>query len=671
MIQEKISIIGAGSWGTTVANHIARNRPDLRVDLWAYEKDVARSIKEQSVNRRYLPNVLLANNLHASTDLGRILKGTYAVILVPPSRVIADTARKVRRHLGHRTCPIAFMSKGFSRVEGRNMLISETLEQVFGEKQPVLAISGPSHAEEVARGEHTCLTIGGKDPEIMESFRDLLDGNNLSCRFSHDIRGVELGGTLKNPAAIAAGILSHLPDCGDNLSGALVSEAVMEMIRLGTSLGAREETILGISGLGDLVATALSDLSRNRRFGIDIAEKISGRGKPADSVSGKLVRRFRPEHYIEKLGNSLNYLAEGAYAIEPIIQIAEERKIDIPVYRALYEVLLNRKEVSLLIETIKQPESFEQKKRETGYMLREPSKDISRIAGTSFRKKIQEYARSVLHRRLSLAEEMKNYRDTHSDMDERETEAYRYEVENQKDRVLMKRIQKFSSSMVDRYSFLRGIGFFLIKRKTGLLMPWHKKRLIIEGPEKDRVSLRGGVRLYLVRHESPSDPVASLLALRRMGLPDARFPVEPLLPLSSLQVSSLRRAGGYVLDRKRLDDPIYRLSYEAYLSTLLEYGIDIVMGIDTGKDRQEDLSTLVHVLDHVYYRKGMDVLVVPQIVTRREQKSQKLLSKGTVLTWFPKIRLSEYIEKGGKIDSLSSMIEDIWSMDPSIHTDHP
>lgn len=665
MIQEKISIIGAGSWGTTVGNLIARNRPDLRVDLWAYEKDVARSIKEQSVNRRYLPNVLLANNLHASTDLGRILKGTTAVILVPPSRLIADMARKIRKHLGHRTCPIAFMSKGFCRVEGKNQLISETLEQVFGDEQAILAISGPSHAEEVSRGDHTCLTIAGRDQEIMEDFRELLEGNNLSCRFSQDIRGVELGGTLKNPAAIAAGILSYLPDCGDNIAGALISEAVREMIRLGNSLGAREETILNISGLGDLVTTALSDLSRNRRFGIDIAEKISGRGKSNDSVSGKIIRRIRPEHYIERLGNSLNYLAEGAYAIEPIIQISEERNIDIPVYRALYEVLLNRRDISLLIETIKNPESFEQKKRESGYILREPNAEISRMAGTSFRKKIQEYARSVLHRRITLTEEMKEYRDTHGDLSERETEAYHYEVKDQKDKILMKRIQQIGSSMVDRYSFFRGIGFNILKRKSGTLMPWNRKRLTIERAGKVKKNLKGGVRLYLVRHETPSDPIASLLALKRVGMKDARFPVEPLLSLSSMQTRFLRRSGGYLLDRKRLDDPIYRLSYEAYLSTLLEYGIDLIMGIDSGKDKMEDLSTLLHVLDYVYYRKGMDVLIIPQIITRRERDIKRLIPDGTVLTWFPVIRLSEYVREGGKIESLSSRVEDIWSMDPS------
>ena len=179
-----------------------------------------------------------------------------------------------------------------------------------------------------------------------------------SAEKQKNIVGVDVGGTLKNPAAIAAGMISVLPQCGDNLAGALISEALKEMIDLGKIFDLEADIIIDISGLGDLVATALSNHSRNRRFGRDIANQILKKGTNL-KISDKVLLKFKPEYVIERMSKNLHYLAEGAYAIEPLIELAEHHGVPIPVYKSLYEVLLNKKNPSLLIETIKNPLKFE------------------------------------------------------------------------------------------------------------------------------------------------------------------------------------------------------------------------------------------------------------------------------------------------------------------------
>jgi glycerol-3-phosphate dehydrogenase len=238
--------------------------------------------------------------------------------------------------------------------------MSEALARIFpSQKNLIAAIYGPSHAEEVSKNFHTCLNVASKFSGTRKVFVDLLTCDYLTCRETDDIIGVDLGTTLKNPAAIAAGILSVMPKCGDNIAGALISEALAEMLKLAKALKAKEETVMGIAGLGDLVATALSNHSRNRRFGRDIAKQILSSG-----ISFNILERFimiiKPEYGFEKMSESFNYLAEGVYVIEPILELAKKYKIQMPVYRSLYEILLNKKDPRLLIETVKNPEKFNQ-----------------------------------------------------------------------------------------------------------------------------------------------------------------------------------------------------------------------------------------------------------------------------------------------------------------------
>ena len=299
-----ITMVGAGSWGTAVAIVIAENRPDLTVKMWAYEKSTAQSINQQNINNDFLPGVKLPSNIIATTNLKEALVDTQGILIATPSKAIPDTMAKIGKVVKNEV-PLSYLTKGFCKIDGEVMTISQAIEHFAPEyRDKVVGIYGPSHAEEVVKRFHTTLNIAGKTAKHREFFCNLLNCDFLQCRETEDVLGLDLGGTLKNPAAIAAGIISVLPNCGDNLSGALITESLKEMIALGEAIGAKVETIVDISGTGDLVATALSSHSRNRRFGKEIARQILDTGSSL-SFYDRIYLIFRQEHVLEKMRRNI------------------------------------------------------------------------------------------------------------------------------------------------------------------------------------------------------------------------------------------------------------------------------------------------------------------------------------------------------------------------------
>ncbi len=403
-----IAVIGAGSWGTSIAKVMADNNPDSVVRMWAYEKTVVKSINDTRQNSEFLPGINLPENIRATGSLKEALADSRLVMLATPSKVIFDTAVKMRKLMSD-SAHVGFLTKGFVKIDDEIHTISDALAIALPRhRERIVAVSGPSHAEEVSLGYHTCLSVAGVSPESRLEFIQLLRCDYIDCRDVEDIRGVELGGTLKNPAAIAAGMLSVLPNCGDNLAGALMAEALKEMLRLAESFGAKPETIIDISGLGDLIATSLSEHSRNRRFGRDIARQIRKTGRSV-SFYDRILLRFRPDHVLEKMSRRLNYLAEGAYAIEPLIEYAAKRNIFIPVYRSLYEILLNNRDPRLLIETVKNPERFNEIFNTTKIHTTRRKKGMERAGGALFKKlilkKVLDRFNTVEELNASLVEE--------------------------------------------------------------------------------------------------------------------------------------------------------------------------------------------------------------------------------------------------------------------------
>jgi len=597
--KRSVAILGAGSWGTSVAKVIAENNAGINLVMWAYEKSVVKTINELHKNTLYLPDVDLPVNITATGNLKEAVSGSQIIILATPSKVAYETCLKIRKSIPE-GAHFGFLSKGFCRVDNRIYTLSEAIAHAIpGVKGRIAAIYGPSHAEEVCRGYHTCLMVAAESEVTRNAISEIITCGYVECRQTDDIRGVELGGTLKNPAAIAAGILSVLPKCGDNLAGALMAEALKEMLLMANALHARNETVIDIAGLGDLIATSLSDHSRNRKFGKDIARQILRTGSSV-SMYDRIVMRFRPEFVLEKMSKRLNYLAEGAYAIEPLIELARDRGITIPVYQSLYEILLNNKEPRLLIETVKNPERFEEIYSETKIHVTRKKRGMERARGTFFSsitaKAVEEKIISDESLKQELIRWARELRASSPGGNVPEGLAGEY---TEKELSLLRGLETgdfgrnisalsslYVKSVTDRFSFPVSRFYFGVLRLRNY-MGNALKREYGKGIFRSNISISGDIAairkairtsnvVYLPVARDEYDFLFVSLALRRMRLLAPRFMVNADIARGWFRRMMLRLAGGFIVNMRKLDDPLYREVVKSFISMMIQYGVPVM-----------------------------------------------------------------------------------------------
>jgi glycerol-3-phosphate dehydrogenase (NAD(P)+) len=310
----KIIVFGAGAWGTALAVNAAARHD---VTLWARNAGLARAMQEQRENRRYLPSVMLPGNLVIRSDALEAAaplaaSGDLAIIATPMAG-LRQMLRQLRDHRG----PVAWVCKGFEAPADTpdGLLGHEVRAQVApGLKAGVL--SGPSFAEEVARGKPTALVAASDRADVRDALVAAFHGANLRVYANDDLPGVEVGGAVKNVLAIATGLCDGL-NLGLNARAALITRGLAEMTRLGVALGARPETFMGLSGLGDLVLTATGDLSRNRNIGLLLAQGKS----------------------LQQAVESLGHVAEGVYCARAVVRRAASLRVDMPIAAAVVELL--------------------------------------------------------------------------------------------------------------------------------------------------------------------------------------------------------------------------------------------------------------------------------------------------------------------------------------------
>jgi glycerol-3-phosphate dehydrogenase (NAD(P)+) len=311
-----IAVVGAGAWGTALAAHLAR-RPDLAVTLRARDAAQARSIAATHVNEKYLPGIALPASLAVTADLAAVASAELLIVATPIAELPA-AARELAA-AGARA-PLVWLSKGLLRVEasGANPSGVALAHQAMAPQwpAPVGIVSGPSFAEEVARGLPTAVTVAATDAALAACVASLLRADTLRAYESDDIAGVEAGGAVKNVLAIAAGTSDGL-GFGNNARAALITRGLAETGRLSEALGGRRETLMGLAGLGDLVLTCTGDLSRNRRVGMKLAE-------------GKSLPEILRE---------LGHVAEGVGTAALVRALAAHHRVDMPICDAVHAVL--------------------------------------------------------------------------------------------------------------------------------------------------------------------------------------------------------------------------------------------------------------------------------------------------------------------------------------------
>lgn len=307
---KNIAIIGSGSWGVALAIHLANIGHNVKI--WSFAKEEADLINNER-KCIFLPKAIIPNNVKCSLDFKEVIEDSEIVLIVTPSKFIRSTVVKFKQYITNQQ--IVVCSKGFE--SGTLKTLTEVLEEEFPNNE-IGALSGPSHAEEVSLSIPTAIVIASKHDGLLNNIQSSFMNSKMRIYTSHDVKGVELGGALKNIIAFCAGIIAGL-DLGDNTFAALATRGLVEITRLGTKMGADKNTFYGLTGLGDLIVTCLSEHSRNRRAGI-----LIGQGKTIEETKKEVGMT------IESLDN-----------IDVAYELAEKHNVEMPIVEAVYDVLYN------------------------------------------------------------------------------------------------------------------------------------------------------------------------------------------------------------------------------------------------------------------------------------------------------------------------------------------
>jgi glycerol-3-phosphate dehydrogenase (NAD(P)+) len=314
----KIGVVGAGSWGTTLANLLAKK--SYPVTLWVFEEDLAERMKESRENDLYLPGFKLSENLSFTNSMEEAVSGKDLVLMVPPSQIMRMIMTQASPYLAPDTLVVS-ASKG---IENNTLL---TMSEVINEVAPAALserlsfLSGPSFAREVAADSPTAVAVASEKEEVAERVQEIFNTGYFRVYTNNDVMGVELGGALKNVVALAAGVSDGL-GFGHNTRAALITRGLAEMTRIGMAKGANPITFAGLTGMGDLVLTCTGDLSRNRTVGVKL-----GQGETLKEILA-----------------SMNMVAEGVKTTLSAYQLAQQLGVEAPITEQMYQILYEDKD---------------------------------------------------------------------------------------------------------------------------------------------------------------------------------------------------------------------------------------------------------------------------------------------------------------------------------------
>ena len=313
MSEEKsaIAVLGAGSFGTALAIHLARRgSPTL---LWGRDASKMEAMQQARANRQYLPGCAFPIKLLALSDLKAAVLSSDDLLVATPSHALRETLSAIKPHLKPGQ-GIACACKGFEPGSGR--LVHEVIEDEVGKTHPLAVISGPTFAKELGLGLPTAVTVASENDKFAKKIADRLHGDGFRAYTADDLPGVEVGGAVKNVLAIGVGIADGL-NLGANTRAAMITRGLAEIMRLGEKLGARPETLIGLAGMGDLVLTCTDNQSRNRRMGLLLAQ-------------GKSVAQAAAE---------IQQVVEGVKAAPEVMRLAQKFQIEMPLSEAVLRVI--------------------------------------------------------------------------------------------------------------------------------------------------------------------------------------------------------------------------------------------------------------------------------------------------------------------------------------------
>lgn len=306
----EIAFIGGGSFGTALSIMLSKN--GRKVNIWARDNDTIHDINIKRENIKYLPNISIPSGVTAFSQIDEAVKGCEVVVLSVPSHAIRETSRRIK-NLIEKDAIVVSIAKGIE--EGSLKRLSEVIEEEIP-TNPIVILSGPSHAEEVALDIPTTVVVASKNNDSANKIQNIFMTNKFRIYTNDDIIGVEIGGAVKNIIALAAGI-SDGAGYGDNTKAALMTRGMSEIVRIGVQLGAKQETFFGLSGMGDLIVTCTSMHSRNRRAGILIGQGAT----------------------LEQACEEIGMVVEGVKACNAFYKLKDKLGVSMPITDILYRVL--------------------------------------------------------------------------------------------------------------------------------------------------------------------------------------------------------------------------------------------------------------------------------------------------------------------------------------------
>lgn len=309
---KNIAVIGSGSWGVALSVHLANM--GHKIKIWSFSEEEKDLINNER-KCKFLPNITLPENISCSNSYEEVIVGADLILQVTPSKFTRNIVKDYKEFIDCENQPIVICSKGIEKDTAK------TLDEVILDEIPnakVGALSGPSHAEEVSIAVPTVLVIASEHEDVLNLVQSTFMNEKMRIYTSYDIKGVELGGALKNIIAFCAGVSAGI-GCGDNTFAALITRGLVEIRKLGIAMGGEKETFYGLSGLGDLIVTCLSEHSRNRRAG-----KLIGQGKT-----------------IEEAKQEVGMTIESIDNIEAAKELSKKYNVSMPIVDSVYDVLYN------------------------------------------------------------------------------------------------------------------------------------------------------------------------------------------------------------------------------------------------------------------------------------------------------------------------------------------
>jgi glycerol-3-phosphate dehydrogenase (NAD(P)+) len=322
-MHKTIAILGAGSWGTALALHLSKSESPVR--LWDHDSTHLMTIKKNKQNSKYLPGILLPENIEYIESLKQAIENVTDILIAVPSFAFSDVIQNIKPYLSN-NARIMSVTKGLDPLT--NQLLSDIVLTHLP-NHPVAVLSGPTFATEVARELPTAIVVATTQDAFAKDIVGRFNHHAFRVYTSTDLIGVQLGGAVKNVMAIAVGISDGL-HYGANARSALITRGLAEMMRLGLAMGAKQETFVGLSGLGDLVLTCTDDQSRNRRFGLAIAKNQD----------------------INVAEKTIGQVVEGAHTVKQVIALAQQYQVDMPICQQVYAILNHETDIQSAVHHI-------------------------------------------------------------------------------------------------------------------------------------------------------------------------------------------------------------------------------------------------------------------------------------------------------------------------------